>query len=1023
MKRIGILLLALCCAVCAMTISALAADEPATFDHNINYADNLSANRYKVSADSSDAWIDLGTERLYAADGVNISGISYDGGNKWKTVVVPAEGLDLTKAFNKPTSIVLATQMNGKKPRLTASADGSEPAGKLIKFPSISGRPKIDKFIVNYLVGADDTGATNGRWVLTLKDSSRPLTGYQVAPSLNKKTPDTVMLDTSGKVSDSGTVEASWGSFSLSGSAQGVSIIGLTESGKQQKLNYVVRVAPNAQTRTPASKVKKITVAGVGKKVVFKADYKKEIIKLKENGMFFEGDLAGLGQNTTKLSRQSKDEAKAGTQLGNMMEKTACMWIAATVKKPATAAQEVTFAARGMMKETELKVASGKTSVSTKEYEIYDPAKKKWGSLPKLTGACELGIRIKATAKGGKESDDTKFAASEEGKLVIDWGEYTKGKSGVIGAAIIAPEYTGVFRYSPDKTVYIQDESDTTFTVTFEAKGLYSGDTLVLKATGDTLTDVAAGEVWIRPKVNYKNTGAAEDSITYTASLSDGKLKLEVMPELACEATIELEYALGTHSPVYDADNSGGRAAVIKVNSVGETVKLNSMKPAYLDDGVRISMTTAATSGTTPRRAKVVKGTAVISSDGQLQMASKQDLSGYTSFTYAASDKDEALPEESVFTSDAVEVSHEGYLFVKAEGQGKSTIYFAYELKDASGARMKSAAFSGDQVIVTLDEPLSDSAETGGASIVLEGWGVGQATRSYVTNIALSADKKQMTMTLDDGFAMQSGAKYVLTYSGATQSDVLSDRHSNAMQPGSVPVGSISGVDRVRFENGLMNTPVDVVAPEPVSSLSALTTDNIYSISLAGSNTGMMIVDGATSVQYARSNTLMATEMTMNSFTNGTVVSGLSVGDYLYVKADGKYYVFQVAKNSLASTTDTTRPLASSAALIKSEATYTATLTANEALLKFGLGPRPEQFRIDTGTLNNIAVSKVAVSGTKITLTLTGSDLSGIANGDDVKITYNTGRNGISDANGNRVLAFNTVKLTLSGFSTASPLP
>ena len=56
--------------------------------------------------------------------------------------------------------------------------------------------------------------------------------------------------------------------------------------------------------------------------------------------------------------------------------------------------------------------------------------------MPKVTETCELKIRLKATAKGGAESDST-FAASEAATLKITFGEYEEGKQGITAAEIV----------------------------------------------------------------------------------------------------------------------------------------------------------------------------------------------------------------------------------------------------------------------------------------------------------------------------------------------------------------------------------------------------------------------------------------------------------------------------------------------------------------------------------------------------------------------------------------------------------
>ena len=64
--------------------------------------------------------------------------------------------------------------------------------------------------------------------------------------------------------------------------------------------------------------------------------------------------------------------------------------------------------------------------------------------MPTVTASCELKVRLKATAKGGKE-DGSSFAASDDAILKITYGVYDaeKNKSGITAAQIVTEPAAG----------------------------------------------------------------------------------------------------------------------------------------------------------------------------------------------------------------------------------------------------------------------------------------------------------------------------------------------------------------------------------------------------------------------------------------------------------------------------------------------------------------------------------------------------------------------------------------------------
>ena len=235
----------------------------------------------------------------------------------------------------------------------------------------------------------------------------------------------------------------------------GINLTGL-ENNKTVSKVYLVRYG--ATSDTPASKSAKITAKGLLKAPKVKVDYKKEIIKLKEGMSVFFGEeipsgalkITGTPANYSEMDGRyiviDEETAKAGLDISKYItniRNTILVWSAATKKKAATDKQTIELAKRQDIEDAVLNPSNGKLKLD-KKYEVWDESKEKWGSLPSVSESCELKIRLKATAKGGKESDST-FAASRTATLKITYGTVNaaKGKDGITAAAIVGGTATG----------------------------------------------------------------------------------------------------------------------------------------------------------------------------------------------------------------------------------------------------------------------------------------------------------------------------------------------------------------------------------------------------------------------------------------------------------------------------------------------------------------------------------------------------------------------------------------------------
>ena len=145
--------------------------------------------------------------------------------------------------------------------------------------------------------------------------------------------------------------------------------------------------------------------------------------------------------DTVLAANLSKDAAKEGIDISSYLKvgerSQFKLWLAAVAKKPASAIQEISSAARGEALADEVSTLTAGKLKLKKGFEAYNEEKGKWGGLPKIDSSCTILVRKSATAKGGKESDTT-YAAGPSMKMIVTYGvtDEAKGKSGVISVVI-----------------------------------------------------------------------------------------------------------------------------------------------------------------------------------------------------------------------------------------------------------------------------------------------------------------------------------------------------------------------------------------------------------------------------------------------------------------------------------------------------------------------------------------------------------------------------------------------------------
>ncbi|GHU37128.1 hypothetical protein FACS1894105_08660 [Clostridia bacterium] len=397
--------------------------------------DTLTSGSYTPGAlygKDNDYYIDLEAELLIpheskTTEDPKATWISVDGGNKWKSVTIPAAGYDLSKLLKKSTTIWLTTSYDKKAKAPTAYVAGvvanaatnteavAPVAGAAVwKFPAIAERPKLDKFAIAYTAPTNGTG---GDWEIT------------------GNTTQTLQTTTAG--ADKKPVVTSWSA--LTSGAIPADLV----SNKQVTEVKFVRVAPvlTAGSYAPGSAAKKFSIKGVSKAPSYKIDFKKGIIKVKA-GTVYVTDAAGNPNATPPVSGElgsdpfgtplSAEDAKAGISIeGN---KTFALrtvpYDEKTAKKPASAIQYIYIPAGAPFDKTaaatKIKVTTDHKLTIDKAYEFLDG--EKWVSKPSGKATVTTQVRLKSTAKfDAKTGKTTGNVASQAANVTITWGTYTVG--------------------------------------------------------------------------------------------------------------------------------------------------------------------------------------------------------------------------------------------------------------------------------------------------------------------------------------------------------------------------------------------------------------------------------------------------------------------------------------------------------------------------------------------------------------------------------------------------------------------
>lgn len=435
-------------------------------DSGINYSDgyihynNPDREHVRMPARRDDengeiiegSYLDLTDETL-------VTDLAYDcyslnGGRKWTTVSKPLTSEEIGKWFSVSREIMIA---KGYDTKTRLPMDDAT----VYYFGTTAKRQSLSTVKVEYFSDRDEYGITNGQWNITAQGAFGvgDMGNYEFL-IVSDKGLEMGWDDAAGKRIES-TSGLTYGTWPEKG---GVWVPSM-ESGKPFKVTVMIRVAAGCDEDGlyhPSSAPKKLNVSSVQKAPNLKVNYSKETIKIKKGmSVFFGEAIPGAEEYKPWFFMMPDNPETYGDYAGSAIiaakpevanrpvslslyltetRNTILLWQTATSSKPASVKQTLKLAARSeITKETELTCSKGKISaVQLKKYEIYDPSSGKWSSrLPAVSGDAMFDIRLKCTAKPGKENDST-FAAGITGTLSITWGEWdtVKNKSGIVKATI-----------------------------------------------------------------------------------------------------------------------------------------------------------------------------------------------------------------------------------------------------------------------------------------------------------------------------------------------------------------------------------------------------------------------------------------------------------------------------------------------------------------------------------------------------------------------------------------------------------
>ncbi len=572
-------------------------------------AGQLAKGTEPITTDVGDYVIDLKSERLIIMINPNLISFkprvathySVDGG-RWQPVSFSQDPLnkkyymDFSKVLSKGGVVKLITIYDpetkgpakyvpfvAKTPEVE-QIDGKD-GSSIYTFHKIGPRNALAKFSVDYYTCRDDSGARNGGWI--------PDKGADLMD---------IALTLDGKIVD----EAGWGYIKTPAEGQtwqpnGGIYVQDIENGKQVKSVFLVRAKAtynkDSNIYAAASKVKRLSVAGVARAPTLSIDYKKEVVKGKTNMMVLQGstyeknkvvyDQFTLFQNDRFSSKGDGSEytkalildaAKAKeikivsteysfNENGKFINEDSLygkilgvrMAVDANRKtRPASAIQKISIAPRDQLYQKDFAptIAYGRMSVA-RNFEVYDKTKLRWGSPPRALGAQELKIRSKNAARYNAKTDTT---TGEPASLPIvintAYGSYDErrlDKKGVIGYTVSSyPWYDGLatFMLKPDSNESDNTDDSQQARVVITPQEWENQDNLVIKyilqmpdyviSAAGTTTQIPANYNQLGLTVDVMGAGTAYATSTTLNPASDANLVIKEQAKGKIEVTVTL---------------------------------------------------------------------------------------------------------------------------------------------------------------------------------------------------------------------------------------------------------------------------------------------------------------------------------------------------------------------------------------------------------------------------------------------------------------------------------------------------
>jgi alpha-tubulin suppressor-like RCC1 family protein len=334
-----------------------------------------------------------------------VAGYSVNGGARWVRGALPA-GRQFNNLFNRPLQLRLASALD----------DTGRPAqdAEIVTFPNINARPRANPERVRPYYSCDD-------WSLVRRDGSGIfIFDYEFANSTDGRTPN-----------------GGWTRFSDDGVNGWLEV----RPGRDRPVFlFRMRAAQRGDVYTPMSREFRIRAANRPRAPRVRINYRKEEIRWRR-GMIFAASHAPNEWHYALEPAEPGERGESGIDpedrrdifgASGFITAGGTLFIRreGTGRRPGSEIQELAIMPRAVLPPGTLACSDGRITADLKQYEIFNPDRERWGSLPRVGASRDFRIRLRATASN---------AASNSMVLRITWGVYDteRNRSGIISAEIL----------------------------------------------------------------------------------------------------------------------------------------------------------------------------------------------------------------------------------------------------------------------------------------------------------------------------------------------------------------------------------------------------------------------------------------------------------------------------------------------------------------------------------------------------------------------------------------------------------